>query len=132
MAIYNASYGGTKIYDSHLTGWDMWVFYTPAYLGKRPPPDFELPEAEFLEDSAVHLGYSSLWNRALPSVSLQRTKKGREWGTKAQSTCERKTIKNIAVGARCLFYQVSRGLEKTRFLFHEERHLFSLGLGHED
>lgn len=48
---------GTKIYGTHPSGLDMGVFHITAYLG-RFPPDSELPEAEFLEDSAIHLGYS--------------------------------------------------------------------------
>ena len=60
---------GTKIYGTHPSGLDMGVFHITAYLG-RFPPDSEFPEAEFLEDSAIHLGYSRRLKRALPFVSL--------------------------------------------------------------
>lgn len=80
MVKCNTSYGGANIYDTHPSWLGRAVFHAIQYLGD--PPDCELLEAEFLEDSAIHLGSWQPLDQSPAFFQFVKRRERREWGTK--------------------------------------------------
>lgn len=93
---------------------------TPQHTWGDPPPILSCLRLSSLRTVSFTSAIAAPGTQPCLRSVCKGEKKGREWGTKAQSTPERKTMKDISVSARCLSYQVSRrllrGFEKACFL----------------